>query len=126
VQDRVAALLMFIGSVSNLPLLTVAGYYYYNSPDKMMEKEIVTEQGYGMGIGGYCRLCPAVTGHSLVALFSLSLSIKDRPLHRTWSSHRFIILRTYLLMKVGRLVTLLSWAPTLSGLIDWRRGYVEV
>jgi hypothetical protein len=88
----------------------------------MMEKEMVIEQGYGMGIGGYCRLCPAATGHSLVALFSLSLSIKDRPLHGTWSSHKFIIPSIYLLMGVERLVTLLSWAPTLSGLTDWRRG----
>jgi hypothetical protein len=38
VQDRVAALLRFIGSVSNLSLLTIGGYYYYNSHDKMMEK----------------------------------------------------------------------------------------
>jgi hypothetical protein len=29
----------------------------------------VTGQGYGMGIGGCNRLCPAATGHSLVALF---------------------------------------------------------
>jgi hypothetical protein len=67
----------------------------------------VTEQRCGMGIGGCNRLCPAATGHSLVALFSLSVSIKDRPLHEPWSSHRLIILSTYLLMGVGRLVTLL-------------------
>jgi hypothetical protein len=41
---------------------------------------MVTRQGYGMGIGGCHRLCPAPMGHSLVALFSLSLSIEDRPL----------------------------------------------
>jgi hypothetical protein len=41
VQDRVTALLRFIGSVSNLSLLTVGGYYYYyNSRDKMMEKKL--------------------------------------------------------------------------------------
>jgi hypothetical protein len=109
--------------VSNLPLLTVGGYYYYyNSHDKMMEKEMVTGQGYGMGIGGCCRLCPEATGHSLVALFFLSMSIKDRPLHGPWSSHRFIIPIIYLLMEAGRLVTLLSWAPALSGPTDWRRG----
>jgi hypothetical protein len=34
-----------------------------------------------MGIGGCNRLCPVATGHSLVALFSLSMSIKDRPWH---------------------------------------------
>jgi hypothetical protein len=32
-------LLRFIGSVSNLSLLTIGGYYYYNSHDKMMEKK---------------------------------------------------------------------------------------
>jgi hypothetical protein len=74
-----------------------------------------------MGIGGCNRLCPAAMGHSLVALFSLSVSIKDHPLHGPWSSHIFIILSTYLLMGVGRLVTILSWAPALSGPTDWRR-----
>ena len=33
-----------------------------------------------MCIGGCKRLCPAATGHSLVTLRSLSMSIKDRPL----------------------------------------------
>jgi hypothetical protein len=41
---------------------------------------MVTGQGSGMGIGGCNRLCPAATGHSLVALFFLSVSIEDRPL----------------------------------------------
>jgi hypothetical protein len=36
-----------------------------------------------MGIGGCNRLCPATTGLSLVALFFLSVSIEDRPLHWT-------------------------------------------
>jgi hypothetical protein len=31
-----------------------------------------------MGIGGWNRLCPTAKGHSLVALFSLSMSIEDR------------------------------------------------
>ena len=33
-----------------------------------------------MDIGGCDELCPAVMGLSLVILFSLSVSIKDRPL----------------------------------------------
>ena len=37
-------------------------------------------QGYGMGIGGCNELCPATTGLSLVTLFSLSMSIENRPL----------------------------------------------
>jgi hypothetical protein len=41
---------------------------------------MVTEQGYGMCNGGCNRLCPMATGHSLVALFFLSMSIEDRPL----------------------------------------------
>jgi hypothetical protein len=81
---------------------------------------MVTGQGYGMGIGGCNRLCPAATGHSLVALFSLSVSIKDHSLHGPWSSHKFIIPSTYLLMGAGRLVTLLSWALALFGQTDWR------
>jgi hypothetical protein len=71
VQDRVAALLRLISNVSNLPLLTVGGYYYYNSYDKMREKETVTRQGYGMGIGGCNMLCPAATGHSWLHCFSV-------------------------------------------------------
>ena len=43
---------------------------------------MVTEQGYGLGIGGCKRLCPAAMGHSLVTLLSLSMSVKDRPLHK--------------------------------------------
>jgi hypothetical protein len=42
---------------------------------------MVTGQGFGMCIGGCSRLCPAAIGHSLVALSSLSVSIKDRSLH---------------------------------------------
>jgi hypothetical protein len=74
-----SALLRFIGKVSNLPLLTICGYYYY-SHNKMMERKMVTGQGFGMGIGGCNRLCPAATGHSLIARFSLSVWIEDRPL----------------------------------------------
>ena len=42
------------------------------------------------------------------------------------SGHRLIILSTYLLMGAGRLVTLLSWVPALSGPTDWRQRNVEV
>jgi hypothetical protein len=59
---------------------------------------MVTGQGFGMSIGGCSRLCPVATGHSLVALSSLSVSIKDRSLHGPWLSHRLIIPSTYLLM----------------------------
>jgi hypothetical protein len=113
-----SALLRLIGSVGYLSLLTTGDYYYHESHNKNGEKEMVTRQGYGMGISGCNRLCPAATGHSLVALFSLSMSIKDHPLHRPWSSHRLIIPITYLLMGAGRPVTLLSWVPALFGPTD--------
>jgi hypothetical protein len=51
---------------------------------------------------------------TLVAFIS-PVSIKDRSLHGPWSSHRFIVLSIYLLMRAGRLVSLLSWVLTLSG-----------
>ena len=36
-----------------------------------------------MGIGGCKRLCHAATGHSLVILLFLPVSVKDRSLHKT-------------------------------------------
>ena len=54
------------------------GEYYNYSHNKMMEGKMVTEQGYGMGIGGCDELSPAAMGHGLVTLFSLSMSIEDR------------------------------------------------
>ena len=46
------------------------------------------------------RGCVAMdAGHGLVTLLSLSVSVKDRSLHKaSWASHRFIILSTYLCM----------------------------
>ena len=44
---------------------------------------MVTRQGCGLGIGVCKRLYPAATGHSLVTLHSLSVSVKDRSLHNT-------------------------------------------
>ena len=65
--------------MSNLSFLTIGEYYNY-SQDKMMKVKIETEQGYGMCYGGCDELCPAVMGLSLVILFSLSVSVEDRPL----------------------------------------------
>ena len=65
--------------MSSLPLLTIGDYYNY-SCDKNDERKIETGQGYGMGIGGCNKMCPAAMGLSLVALFSLSVLIEDRPL----------------------------------------------
>ena len=44
---------------------------------------MVTRQRYGLGICGCKKLCPTAMGHSLVTLFSLSVSVKDRSLHKT-------------------------------------------
>ena len=46
------------------------------------------------------RGCVAMdAGHGLVTLLSLSVSVKDRSLHKaSWASHRFIIPSTYLCM----------------------------
>jgi hypothetical protein len=51
---------------------------------------------------------------ALVA-FVPPVSIKDRSLHGSWSSHRFIVLSIYLLMGAGKLAPLLSWVLALSG-----------
>jgi hypothetical protein len=116
-------MLRFIGSVSDLPLLTIGDYYY--TYDKMMERKMVTGKGYGMGIGECNKLCPTVMGLRLVALFSLSVSIEDRQLY--WTLVKSLIIRgTYLLMGAEMLVTILSWIPSLSGPTDWRPGKVEV
>ena len=72
-------MLRIFGSVSNLSLLIIGDYYNY-SHDKNDERKIEIRQGYGMGIGGCNELCPAATGLSLVTLFSMSVSIEDRPL----------------------------------------------
>ena len=65
--------------MSNLLLLIIGDYYNY-SHDKNDERKMETGQGYGIGIGGCDELCPMATGLSLVTLFSMSMSIEDRPL----------------------------------------------
>ena len=80
-QVRVAAILNFFGSMSNLPLLTIDDYYNY-SYDKMMKEKMETGQGRDMvwvlvGVTGYV---PRPTELSLITLFFLFMSIKDRPL----------------------------------------------
>jgi hypothetical protein len=46
----------------------------------MMKEKMETGQGYVIGDGGSDELCPVTTGLNLVTLFSLSVSIEDRPL----------------------------------------------
>ena len=74
---------------------------------------------------GVTGCVPWPTGLSLVTLFSLFVSIKDRPLLWMVARSQAFILSTYLLMGAGRLVTLLSWVSALSEPTNWRQGNVE-
>jgi hypothetical protein len=80
VHDRVVLCLGLLVAWVTCPLPTTCDYYYHKS-QKNDGREIVTRQRFGMGIGGCNKLCLATTGHSLIALLSLSASIKDRSLH---------------------------------------------
>ena len=74
-----------------------------------------------VGVKG-CVLRP--TGHSSITLFSLSVSIKDRSLHKaSWASHRFIVPSTYLGMGTGKTCCSLVVDPALSGLTDGKRRW---
>ena len=75
------------------------------------------------------RCCVAVdTGHGLVTLLSLSVSVKDRSLYKaSWANHRFIIPSTYLGMGAWKTCCSLVADPALSGptvrvLFWWRRS----
>ena len=48
---------------------------------KMVKGKIEIGQGYGLGIGGCKRLCPAANRAWLGYTISLSVSVKDRLLH---------------------------------------------
>ena len=75
---------------------------------------MVTGQGYGLGIGGYKRLCPAATGHSFVTLLSLPVSVKDRSLHKSSRQVTYLLSQAHTYVwALGRLVTLLSWVSAL-------------
>jgi hypothetical protein len=56
---------------------------------------MVTGQGWGMGIGGCNKLCPAVTGRSWVTLFPCPYQLRTVRCIGPWSSHKFIIPNTY-------------------------------
>ena len=63
------------------------------------------------------RGCVAVdTGHSLVILLSLSMSVKDRSLHKPSRQVTDLLSRAHTwVWALGRLVALLSWVPALFG-----------
>jgi hypothetical protein len=70
---------------------------------------------WGLGGTGWMDLdLVGQQGGALVA-FIPPVSINDCSLHGPWSSHKFVVLSIYLLMRARRLVSLLSWVPALSG-----------
>ena len=77
---RVATILRIFGSVSNLPLLII-GDYYYHSYDKMVKEKWRPSRDMVRVLVGVRGCVPRPTGHSLVTLFSLSVSVKDRSLY---------------------------------------------
>ena len=55
------------------------------------------------------------TGHSLVTPFSLSVSVKDRSLHKSSRQVTYLLSQAHTYVwALGRLVTLLSWVSALS------------
>ena len=79
---RGAAILRVFVSVSNLPLLTI-GDYYYHSYDKMIKGKWRLDRDMVWVLVGVRCCVPQPMGHSLVTLFSLSVSVKDRSLQWT-------------------------------------------
>ena len=68
--------------MSNLPLLNI-GDYYYHSHNKMVKEKWRPGRDMVWVLVGVIGYVPWPTRHSLVTLFSLSMSIKDQPLHWT-------------------------------------------
>ena len=106
---RVAAMLRFVGSVSNLSLLTIRDYYYHFH-DKMVKRKMVTGQGYGwvlVGVKG-CVLWP--TGHSSVTLFPYLCGLRTGRSIRHRGQVTDLLSRAHTwVWAQGRLVALLSW-----------------
>ena len=74
-------MLRIFSSVSNLPLLTIDDYYYHPY-DKMVKRKQRPGRHVVWVLVGVRGCVPRPTGHSLVTLFSLSVSVKDQPLHQ--------------------------------------------
>ena len=73
-------MLRIFDSMSNLLLLTI-GDYYYHSYDKMVKGKWRPSRDMVQVLVGVRGGVPRPTGHSLVTLFSQSVSVKDQPLH---------------------------------------------
>ena len=96
---RVVAMLRIFGSMSNLPLLTI-GDYYYHSYDKKVKGKWRPDRDVVWVLVGVKGCVPRPTGHNLVTLFSLSVLVKDRPLH--WVLGRSQIYYPEHLLRYGR------------------------
>ena len=94
----------------------------------MVERKILTGQGYGWVLVGVRGCVTVDVGRGLVTLLSLSVSVKDQSLHKaSWASHRLIILSTYLCMGAWKTCCSLVVDPALSRLTVrvlfwWRRS----
>ena len=73
-------MLRFFGSVSNLSLLVIGDYCYY-SHDKMVKRKWRLGRDMVRVLVGVIGCVPRPTGHSLVTLFFLFVSVKDQSLH---------------------------------------------
>ena len=113
------------GSMSNLSLLTIGDYYNY-SHDKIMKEKQRPGRDMVWVMVGVASCVPWPRGLAWLHYFPYPCRLRTVHCWGWQSGHRLIILSTYLFMGVGRLVTLLSWVPALSGPTDWRRGKVEV
>ena len=80
-------------------------------------KENGDRAGIWFGVLVGVRGCVAVdAGHSLVTLLSLSMSVKDRSLHKPSRQVTYLLSRAHTYVwALGRLVALLSWVPALFG-----------
>ena len=77
--------------------------------DKMVERKMVTGQGYGLGIGGCKRLCRRRCGAWLGYTAFPVWSIKDRSLHKPSRQVTDLLSRAHTwVWALERLVALLS------------------
>ena len=107
--------------MSNLSLLTIGDYYDHSRENG--EKENGDRTGIWFGVLVGVRGCDTVnTGHSLVTLLFLSVSVKDRSLHKTLGKSQ--IYYPEHILGYGRLeVLLLSCRGSSSFRTDCLRGF---
>ena len=93
------------------------------TPDKMVERKMVTGQGYSwvlVGVKG-CVLRPI--GHSSVTLFPCLCQLRTGHCISLEASHRSIIPSSYLCMGAGKTRCSPIMDPSLSRPTDWRQRW---